>query len=379
MKRAALIVLLVALAAPIAFADELQEPMKKVEQIRGKSFKTAVTQKTINRDQLPAFLLKEIGEAAGSPENFRRTLETMLLVEPDPKLIDKLLELYQAQVLAFYDPEEHIYYSFDDAPAGMPLTAVLEQTVTVHELVHALQDQQFDAGAKIEQVRRNWEREAAYHAVIEGEATLVMLAALLEPLGQSLDDLLENDDLVNAMTQAAAMGGGFPADAPAYFVESMKFPYFEGLKFVIAAYRRGGWTEIDELHRNPPQSTEEVLRPEMYAKRVAAKEARAAAKLDDRAWFSTELGEFYWRFLLGEQPAEGSDVSTFSIHGKGKNPTSVVQSSWDSEKDAQEFAEAYFAFLKKKGFSPRVARNGKSVRVVYGKDAAGVKALTRSR
>ena len=43
--------------------------------------------------------------------------------------------------------------------------------------------------------------------------------------------------------------------APKYFTDMLQFPYLDGLSFVVAAYRRGGWKELDRIHTNPPRST----------------------------------------------------------------------------------------------------------------------------
>jgi hypothetical protein len=44
----------------------------------------------------------------------------------------------------------------------------------------------------------------------------------------------------------------------------MLFQYSEGSNFVAEAYRRGGWTAVDALYRNPPLSTHQILHPALY-------------------------------------------------------------------------------------------------------------------
>ena len=44
----------------------------------------------------------------------------------------------------------------------------------------------------------------------------------------------------------------------------MIFPYFRGMVFCAKLDQRGGWAAIDEVYRNPPLSTEQILHPEKY-------------------------------------------------------------------------------------------------------------------
>lgn len=372
MRRLRPVLLAVLLIPAVLRAQSLDEAMKTVEKIRGTTFTGPVQQKTISRTELRSFLLDEIRHSAGSAEDYVRVLEAMQLVDRDPQLIERLIKLYEAQVLAFYDPKKHVYYSLDEPPPGLPAEALMQGMVTVHELVHALQDQRFGVGARIHEVQKNWERELAYHSVIEGEATLVMMDAMISSMGMTLSEVLEQGDMVSAMSKAAAMSG-MPEDAPRFFVESMKFPYLDGLRFVIAAYQRGGWKAVDQLHEFPPMSTEEIAHPEQYAARIAAGDkARPQAVTKKSAYFTTELGEFFWSHLLGEQAGVGSDVSTFTLERRKEALTATVESSWDTERDAREFEAAYRSFLEGRGLSPEVRRQGKTVQVVYRSGQASV-------
>ena len=53
-------------------------------------------------------------------------------------------------------------------------------------------------------LRRDTDGELAYHALLEGEATLVMLDYLLSKSGQSFDEAVKSDFLINALGGAAA-------------------------------------------------------------------------------------------------------------------------------------------------------------------------------
>ncbi len=217
-------------------ASPLDKEMREVERLRGLTFVHGVVQKTIDRS------------------------------------VDRMFKLYDSQVLAFYDPMTHTYFAIRQLPeslAGLSDAGPLRESVVLHELTHALQDQRFSATARDRALQHDTDGELAYHSLLEGEATLVMLDYLLEKSGQSFDEAVKNDFLINALGAASTSDKAIDSAAPPYFVEVLKFPYLEGLKLVVQAYRRGGWKEIDRLHGNPPRTTREVLHPEEYFARFA--------------------------------------------------------------------------------------------------------------
>src|SRR5438067_523321 len=149
-------------------------------------------------------------------------------------------------------------------------------------------------------------------ALLEGEATLVMIDYVLDRAGQKLDDVLANPEVLSMLTSSlGAADKTIDASTPRYFAESLKFPYSEGLKLVIEGYRRGGWKMVDRMDENPPRSTREVLHPDEYFARLAGTAAPAVA-FDDKSPLShvltvEHLGEFHWRFLVGDAGTGGID------------------------------------------------------------------------
>ena len=360
------LLILLACCVPIQAAD-LTEEMALVERLRGLKFERPVAQKTITRDELRPYLLKllekELPVAIG---DYFRVLDALELIENNPKTLDTLLSLYESQVLAFYDPASDLYYSLSEPPVALEISELIMRTVAIHELTHALQDQRFKAGDRLYAMRGNTDAQMAYHAVLEGEAMLVMIGAFVDQLGQGLQQVVENDMLVDTMSSLANLNPGVPADVPPYFVESLKFPYLAGLKFVIAAYRKGGWAAVDDLHRKPPSSTEQLLHPEVYFQSKPASAPASVRAADLKPLLKETMGEFAWRFLLGEKAAEGwgGDVVQV-VEGPAGGLMIFVESVWDTEADAREFAAAYAEFLKNKSRHPEITRKNRRVSVVY--------------
>ena len=51
---------------------------------------------------------------------------------------------------------------------------------------------------------------------------------------------------------------------PHYMRQGLTFPYVGGLKLLMIALEKSGFSGVDALHRSPPASTEQLLHPERY-------------------------------------------------------------------------------------------------------------------
>jgi hypothetical protein len=175
------------------------------------------------------------------------------LVPADLDLRGLLLGLYTEQVAGFYEPDSTALFVMDDQPQ-----AALE-ALLVHELVHAIQDQNADLRALTDSDLGN-DRAIAAQSAIEGHATLVMLEYMTEQMAGVPVDLTEIPDFSAQMRPALeAMRGQFPAlsGAPRVIQESLLFPYLEGTAYVQRLWSSGG--RVAPFGPHLPQSTEDVL------------------------------------------------------------------------------------------------------------------------
>jgi hypothetical protein len=374
------------LLAGAATAEPLSTAMREVERLRGLTFVHDVAQRSVNRDDLRALLRAEVVKSFPyAPEQYVEILSAFQLVDTrSPELIDKLLDLYQSQVLAFYDPRSHTYFAVRELPAavaGLGDPQLLQQSVVVHELVHALQDQRFGASQRDAQLLDDADAELAYHALLEGEATLVMIAYVMDRLGQPLDSAIESDTLMNLASMTAAADKTIDASTPRYFVESLKFPYLEGLRLVVEGYRRGGWKEIDRMHANPPRSTREVLHRDEYFKRLSGAPAilpAARSQPNIAGTLSVEhIGEFQWRFLVGEAAAGWVDDRVTFVQNPACDMTVLAETQWETADNALAFRDAYVALLRRRGIEPSVSVKDRVVKVAYGADVGLAEGFVR--
>jgi len=372
---------LLLLAATTVHAGSLTRQMSVVEQLREAKFKHEVATVTLERRDLPKHLRQQVEKTTPySLDDYAAILKALYLVDPGTRdLIPSFFKLLQQQVLAYYDPLTSTYYAIKGLPPGMdisPQTSIMRDSVAVHELTHALQDQRFDIGRRDLELRDDWDASLAFHAVIEGEATLVMLSYVARMTGHSLGELISNDLALDSALAAADKT--VPQDTPRYLVDSLEFPYIAGLKFVSAVYRRGGWAGIDALYKDMPRSTREVMFPDDYfaGKRYPTSLVRSVVHLENGILSIEHAGEFHWAFLAGRENAAGwVDDRVTIAQNEYCLPTVTAETRWESEAAAARFADAYRKFIETREPDAIVQRRGTSVRIAYGADPARIYAF----
>lgn len=364
--------LIVTLLASAASAATIAEEIAAVEKIRGLRFTAAVKTVEIDRKDLPAHLRRQFEKSlpysVGEWGDVLRALRLIGEQETDEAIVSSLLDLYQSQVLAYYDPPSKTFYTIRQLPdvlQSIPMSGVLDAGVNVHELTHALQDQHFHIGERDLALRDDTDANLAYHALIEGEATLVMLAYMIEQNGGSFDEMISSDLLIGALSAAATQS--LPGGGPRYFTEMLKFPYLDGLKFVIEAYRRGGWKELDKVYANPPQSTREILHPtDYFDHRFTPASFNDKPSIAVLHLLSVEhVGEWHWRFLAGNADGWKADRVTIG-QNRFCQSTVLAETQWDTAAQAQRFYDAYTHTLDEVGYLARI--DGTNVRVAFGSD-----------
>lgn len=213
------------------------------------------------REELVRYLEAKLDEELPPDEeaSLARAYALMGLFPENVALRDLLMSVYTEQVAGFYDPDSTALFVLDDQPAE-----TLE-SLLVHELVHAIQDQTTSLDSITDRSRGN-DRQSAAQAAIEGHATLVMLEHMLGQMQGGEVDLSEIPDFAAQIRPALeGMRAQYPAlaDAPRVIQETILFPYLEGAGFVqhlwaVTGDRRPPFG--DEL----PESTEQVVFPERF-------------------------------------------------------------------------------------------------------------------
>jgi hypothetical protein len=335
-------------------ADEQRDAVRRrIEQetasLRGLSFREPVKYKLIERARLRDLLVEKL-DAQYRPEElarYGRSLAAMGLIPAETDLRETVLALYSEQVAAFYVPEERALYTFTE-----PLwTDTLDNMMLAHELTHALQDQNFDLTTFPLRLKDDDDRALATAALIEGDATLLMMqwyARQVQP-GQMLGEL----QAMLGQDTAALLA------APVYLREMLLFPYQEGQKFAAALHAHGGAAALNAAFGNPPVSTRQILNPLEYLQGDGKPHPVEMPSLQADGWTQigdNTLGEFGIRTLLRERvglfqaqlAARGWMGDRFHVYERSPTgPVGVIWvSRWETEQDAREFEAAYRAVAR---------------------------------
>ncbi|MET0772734.1 MAG: PASTA domain-containing protein [Candidatus Limnocylindrales bacterium] len=327
-------------SSPQAAIDEIAE---QVQAIRELDARENVPYREISR----ARFRREL-EAQFDDENPPRRiaaeeafLKRMGLIPRDMDLREALLDLYESQVAAFYDPTTGAMTVIGDQGDF----GVEDRLFTSHEYEHALQDQRWDLEAITDVSATQGDRALARLALIEGDATSVMFDWAMQNLGP--DDLVGLSDAVSTVDQDLLN------DMPPIVRRQLELPYLDGLVFVTALRRSGGWDAVNAAWEQLPASTEQILHPDRYPDdrpaRVELPDVAAALGDGWSARYTQTLGELGARIVLADGGSE-SDVASAAdgwggdrlvmLEGPDDAWAIVWQTAWDEADDAQQFADA---------------------------------------
>lgn len=257
-----------------------------------------------SRDELVRFLRAKLDEEL--PAERARALTGVYrrlgLLDGEVDLRDLLISVYEEQVAGFYDPEAQALYVMDDQPAE------LVESVLLHELVHAVQDQYTDLDALTDPARGN-DRVKAAQAAVEGHATLVMMESMMEGMQGGPVDLTTIDGFGSQLgALMAGAGDQYPelAAAPRIIRESLLFPYLEGAGFVLEVWRERG-ERSDDFAALIPASTEQVVHPDRFLGDTSDRPVGLSlVPAGGEIVYEDGLGFAETRILLAELAGEGA-------------------------------------------------------------------------
>jgi hypothetical protein len=355
MRRPVLVVLcLVCLAAPAAaqtkLAGEVDALAKQVSKIRGLPIKRPIARGVLSRDEIEKRILERVAEDYSDADvaGEERTMKRLGLFPADQSYKETVVKLLREQVAGFYDPHRKELYIADWIGDDM------QKIVLVHEIDHALQDQNFDLVKFTQPKKDNADEGLARQALVEGDGVAVMFEYMVPGA-----DPWADDRVANAMGLLSGMSAGEEFDkAPLVLKESLLFSYDKGLRFIAAARKTRPWSDIDAMYANPPVSTEQILHPEKYRakeKPVVIKGDKIPALAGWKRVWSNVLGELVLGMYLREHGVDkaralraaegwgGDRVAAYAPADDGKGVGALVvveRSAWDAEADAVEWFDA---------------------------------------
>ena len=243
----------------------------------GLPIKSSVKRQITSRAAVESYIEKKFDEdqSAKRLQRDEIVLKKFGLLDRDFALKPFLLALLKEQIAAYYDFKSKTVYMLDwvDIEEQKPVLA--------HELTHALQDQHTSLEKWSDQAPDNLsldssddtshlvrdEMDTARQAVVEGQATAVMMDYILKPMGKSL---VKNPEIMDFVRQRMAESQDSPvlARAPLLLSESLLFPYREGLSFEQEVWMdQGQAAAFTGTLDQPPTSSWEIINPREYEQR----------------------------------------------------------------------------------------------------------------
>ncbi len=318
-----------------ALVDSL---MPIVATTAGMPFTERPTAAVRSRDEVRQFLLTKLDHEL-PPERLDGLVAAYRLLGLLSDTLDLralFVDLYTEQIAGFYEPDSAMLFAVGGTDR-LQLTGIL-----THELTHALQDQ-YVALDSILDDRSDADRLAAAQAVLEGQATVVMLRALApgrDVLGDPTVWQLLREQLNRPATGLEVFNS-----APLVIRTGLVFPYLEGATFIRDFIARHPGEQ--PFGRWMAHSTEQILHPDRADSGDVPLAVRFADDSSDVIYEDT-FGEY--EMLVLRSALAGIDVvatdvplgwggDRMRVYRSPQGPALVWYSVWDTELDRRHFVE----------------------------------------
>ena len=353
----------------------LAEIEQQVIDIRGLPAAEIGPPEILSREEVGAELAA-LFESEYPPEDRERdnfVVRAFGLLGPDEDIGELQLQLLTDQVAGFYNSDDRRMVVVSDA--GLDAQAKLTYA---HEYTHALQDAAFGLDSLETDAVGEDDRGLARTALIEGDATVTMLAWALENLSQQ--ELIEIGNVAIPDTSGI----------PGWMVSQLAFPYVAGQNWVLEIMAPSGgdpfspvYEPVDAAFEDPPTSTAQILDVQKWFDRVEPAPVETpdlAAALGD-GWEEVDaspVGQATISIILEHFGVSGFDVQEASegwvgdraVVARGPDDAFALvwRSAWESEAHATEFESAYGVVVEALEFPALVSREADTVLVAHASD-----------
>jgi hypothetical protein len=348
--------------------DEAAVVKARVQKIRGLKLKRDVPVTYLSVAETEARFTAEFAKQISQEEIDTGVEENKMigLFPPDLKIERKDLADMTLELAGFYDNHRKDIVIID-RPLSVELPERYRDAVTEmrkldtmgtlgHELTHALQDQYFGIEAAQKKFKGNSDRELAYKAIVEGDATLSGFSVVTGRVDDETIDYF-NSHLQDIVPVFMGRMEGKPRAMTYPFI----FQYTEGARFVAEAYHRKKWDGVNALFTGPPLSTQQIMHPELYFDRptpaMTVKLAGYEKVLHDWKKIDEDtLGELMLKIMLERTMGEDTPYIEASTKWRGDRIVALQKGRlltvlwmliFRSAGDADNFAQLYSGILDK--------------------------------
>jgi hypothetical protein len=335
--------------------DEVRQMMNGLSSITGFQVRKQLPFQLVTREEVNKYLKDQIQRSV-KPSELRAeeaTLKKFGFVPPDFDLKSTTIELLTEQAAAFYDFHRKKLFISDWATRNM------RETALVHELAHALADQNFPIRKFLSKGGDDSEASQARESVVEGQASWLMIEFAARQAGRTLKD----PDTANEFLkdQSDSDDGAYPvfSKAPLYIRRTLMFPYEDGQKFQQAVFLKEGMAAFAKVFEKAPVSTSQVIHPDRYFAGVVSTAPELPKPVrHSKVFVGGTVGELDQRILLQQYVDTGAAEAlaprmrggAYRIDEMGGDHrlTLVYVSEWEDEKAAGQYFSAYQRVLRGK-------------------------------
>jgi hypothetical protein len=364
---------------------EIDTVMKDLSAITGFRVRRQLRFEMVTRQQVNQFLTDQIRRTV-KPEELRAeetTLKKFGFVPPDFDLKKTTVDLLTEQAAAFYDFHRKKLFISDWATRNMRDEAL------VHELGHALADQNFPIEKFLGKNSSDAEESLARESVVEGQAEWLTIEYALRRMGKTLADPANAREYLKPDEDSDTGDRQYPvfSNAPLYIRRTMMFPYEDGQRFQESVFLKDGRRAFSEVFTKPPVTTAQVMHPDRYFKSVGPTSPELPKPLRHaHAFVGGAVGELDQRVLLRQYiDAATAEALAPKLTGgayridetKPKSSTMLIYASeWQDEDAAREYFAAYQKVLRGKWKKMEILTDNDNR--ICGKSEDGYFELTRN-
>jgi hypothetical protein len=358
------LVLSLARGADQKLADDVAEHLKKASEYTGFAIKRKVPAAIISREGLEKYLRDKM---KGEVDDKEVRLEELVLkrfgfATEGFALKETTVNLLKEQAAAFYDFKEKKLYVLEGG-------GEVNDELLIHELGHALADQHFCLKCFLKGAKGDDDATLARVAVMEGQAMWLMGEHAARGIGLKLRDAPSLVERLSRPDEGSEDAYPVMKTVPLYLKESLLFPYSHGFRFQAAVCAKDQ-NCMRRVFQEPPESSAQVMHPELYFGRVKPVAVDAPAG-PGKSWkLSAEgsFGEIDASILLRTFQKDGALAEAWAggeyrlyEEKKTRNVLLTHTSEWKDEAAAGRWFAAYAELLAAKWKKFEVTRREAAV------------------
>lgn len=332
------------LFVPEPFRDRLVELVEETQLLRGLRFADPLPVRAVTPQELAQQVRSRLQEGSGLSEWEPPLFRLLGLIDAESDWAGMLADLRSQPAPGLYDVSGRTLWLVSALEEPTPL----EEMTLVGEIAKALVDLNLGIWERQERFAAGGDSDSltAMGAMAEADSTLVELL-FLEGLSEA------------ARREVTGQAWDLAAEAephPAFVGRSLGFASGPALDYLQRLYQLGGWDMINDAHRDPPVSTEQILALGVERlEPVLLPKPRVTAPTGYREVTDAVWGQWGWDTLLASAlgaeaafpAAWGWGGDRYLVFSDGADVALVVDYIGDTPGDTEEMRVAVASFIQR--------------------------------